>query len=88
MYDYNSEIELKIENDFSRKKMSIVKERIKKLHKFRQTLSQRWANVVELQIKYYNQKHKSKNYKTNDLIMLFAKISSKNDLIKSYYISF
>ena len=38
MYDYNSEIELKIENDFSRKKMSTVK---KKLHKFKQTLSQR-----------------------------------------------
>ena len=48
MYDYNSEIELKIENDFSRKKMSTVKEKIKKLHKFKQTLSQRWTNVVEL----------------------------------------
>ena len=41
MYDYNSEIELKIENDFFRKRMSIVKERIEKLHKFTQTLSQR-----------------------------------------------
>ena len=41
MYDYNSEIELKIKNDFSRKKMSTVKKRIKELHKFRQTLSQR-----------------------------------------------
>ena len=40
MYDYNSEIELKIENDFFRKRMSIVKKRIKKLHKFKQTLSQ------------------------------------------------
>ena len=40
MYDYNSEIELKIENDLSRKKMSTVKERIKELHKFKQTLSQ------------------------------------------------
>ena len=73
MYDYNSEIELKIENDFFRKRMSTVKKRIKKLHKFRQTLSQRWTNVVELQIKYYNQKHKLKDYKRNDLIMLFAK---------------
>ena len=41
MYNYNSEIELKIENDFFRKKMSTVKKRIKKLHKFKQTLSQR-----------------------------------------------
>ena len=41
MYDYNSKIELKIENDFSRKRMSTVKEKIKELHKFRQTLSQR-----------------------------------------------
>ena len=41
MYDYNSDIELKIENDLSRKKMSSVKEKIEKLHKFKQTLSQR-----------------------------------------------
>ena len=73
MYDYNSEIELKIENDFSRKKVSIVKEKIKKLHKFKQMLSQRRTNVVKLQIKYYNQKHKLKNYKTSDLIILFSK---------------
>ena len=41
MYNYNSEIKLKIENDFFRKKMPIVKEKIKKLYKFKQTLSQR-----------------------------------------------
>ena len=41
MYDYNFEIKLKIENNFFRKKMSVVKKRIKKLHKFKQTLSQR-----------------------------------------------
>ena len=54
MYDYNSEIKLKIENEIFRKKMSIVKEKIKKLHKFKQTMSQRSINVVELQTKYYN----------------------------------
>ena len=36
MYNYNFEIKLKIE-----KTMLIVKERIEKLHKFKQTLSQR-----------------------------------------------
>ena len=40
MYNYKFKIKLKIENDFSRKKMSTVKEKIKKLHKFKQTLSQ------------------------------------------------
>ena len=41
MNNYNSKIKLKIENDFFRKKMSIVKKKIEELHKFRQTLSQR-----------------------------------------------
>ena len=41
MYNYNFEIELKIENDFFRKKMSIIKKKLKELHKFKQTLSQR-----------------------------------------------
>ena len=41
IYDYNFEIKLEIENDLSRKKVLIVKERIEKLHEFRQTLSQR-----------------------------------------------
>ena len=35
MYKHNSEIELKIENDFSREKMLTIKEKIKKLYKFR-----------------------------------------------------
>ena len=41
MYNYNFEIKLEIESDFSRKEMSTIKERIKELRKFKQTLSQR-----------------------------------------------
>ena len=41
MYNYNFKIELKIENDFFRKKMSTVKKELEGLHKFKQTLSQR-----------------------------------------------
>ena len=35
MYNYISEIKLIIEHDFFRKKMSTIKEKIKKLHKFK-----------------------------------------------------
>ena len=52
MYNENSEIKSKMKNDFSRKKMSIVKEKIE-LHKFRQTLSNYKRNTT---IKSINQK--------------------------------
>ena len=53
MYDYNSKIELKIENDFFWKRVSTAKKRIEKLHKFRQTLSNYKPNTT---IKSINQK--------------------------------
>ena len=48
MYDYNFEIKLKIENDFFRKKMSIVKKKIYK------NSNKRYRNV-ELTLSNYKQ---------------------------------
>ena len=41
MYDYNLKIHYKIKNNFISKKMSIATERMKRLHKFRNELTQR-----------------------------------------------
>ena len=73
MYDYNSKIRYEIENNFISKKMSIATKRMKRLHEFRDELTQRWKHVVVAQIKYYNKKHLSKNFKIENLIMLSTK---------------
>ena len=41
MYDYNSKIRYEIENNFISKKMSTAAERVKRLHEFRDELTQR-----------------------------------------------
>ena len=58
MYDYNSKIKLKIENDFFRKKMSTVKERKEKLHKFKQTLSNYKRSIISKSINQKSIKRK------------------------------
>ena len=73
MYDYNSKIRYEIKNNFISKKMSIATKRMKWLHEFRDELTQRWKHVVVAQIKYYNKKHLSKNFKIENLIMLLTK---------------
>ena len=87
MYDYNSKIRYEIENNFISKKMSTATERMKRLHEFRDELTQRWKHVVVAQIKYYNKKHLSKNFKIENLIILSTKNLKQKNQTKNYFIN-
>ena len=70
------------------RKMSIAAERIKQLHKLRDKLTQRWERVIAAQVKYYNKKHLSKNFKVENLIMLSIKNLKQKRLNKKLFHKF
>ena len=73
MYEYNSEIDYKVENNFIKEKISSAKKRIKRFHNIRNQLIQRLQRVSEQQIKYYNVNHQLKSYIVSDLMLLSIK---------------
>ncbi len=73
MYDYKSIFDIHIKNDAMKEEMSAAKECIEMLQDVQNMLTIWWQNAVNAQAKYYNQKHKSKFFNINDLIMLSAK---------------
>ena len=73
MYEYNSEIHYKVENNFIKEKISSAKERVKRFHDIRNQLIQRLQRVSEQQTKYYNINHQSKSYAVSDLMLLSIK---------------
>ena len=82
MYDYHSKIHYEVKNNFTVKKMSKVKNRIRRFHKMRNLLTQRFEHVVAQQTKYYNRKHKFMSFAIDDLIMLFTKNLKQKKLSK------
>jgi len=70
MYNYYSKIHYKIKNNFIKEKISLAQERVKQLYNLRKVLAKRLESVVTQQTKYYNKKHKLKNFVVKKLIML------------------
>ena len=73
MYDYHSKIYYKVKNNFTVKKVSKIKNKIRRLYEIRNLLTQRFKHVIVQQTKYYNQKYKFMLFAIDDLIMLFIK---------------
>jgi len=73
MMNYNVFIHYDVENNVLKEKIFTVKNKVKKLYSDRKTLLQWWKNVVVSQIKSYNQKHISKIFNRNNLILFLMK---------------
>ena len=73
MLRYNVFIHYDVENNTWKKEILAAKKQIEKLHVIREKLLQWWKSAVAFQIKTYNQKHKSKTFNKNDLVLLSMK---------------
>jgi len=73
MMNYNVFIHYDVENNILKEKISAVKNRVKKLYNNSETLLRWWESVVVSQIKIYNQKHISKTFNKNNLVLLSMK---------------
>jgi len=73
IYNYHSKIHYEVENNFIEEKISLTQERVKQLYNLRKVLAKRLENVVAQQAKYYNEKHRSKSFVVEELIMLSTK---------------
>ncbi len=76
MYDYELIFDIHIKNDAMKEEVSAAKECIEMLQNVWNTLMKWWQNTIDVQTKYYNQKHKFKFFNINDLIMLFVRTLS------------
>ena len=73
IYNYYSNINYKIENDFIEKKILSITKRIKRFHEIRKILKQRYFFVIVVQTKYYNKKHIFINFVVEKLMLLNIK---------------
>ena len=73
MMSYNAFIYYDVKNNIWKEKILTAKNWVKKLHSIRKKLLQQWKNVVTSQVKNYNQKHKSKIFNKDDLVLLSTK---------------
>ncbi|SLM34246.1 Chromo domain/shadow [Lasallia pustulata] len=62
MYAYHPEVRFKVEGDSRKEEVPAAKDRVKIIYDTLEALLQRWENVVKLQVKYYDAKHKPKTY--------------------------
>ena len=73
MYAYHPEVRFEVEGDSRKEEVPAAKDRMKIIYDTREALLQRWENVVKLQAKYYDVKHKPKTYNVGDVVMLSTK---------------
>ncbi len=76
MYDYELIFDIHIKNNAMKEEVSAAKECIEMLQNVWNTLMKWWQNTIDVQTKYYNQKHKFKFFNIDDLIMLFVRTLS------------
>ena len=73
IYEYNSKIHYKVENNFIKERIPSAKEQRKQFYDIRNQLIQRLQKASAQQIKYYNVNHQSKSYAVSDLMLLSIK---------------
>ena len=73
MYEYNSKIHYKVENNFIKEEISSAKERVKQFYDNSNQLIQRLQRVSKQQIKYYNIIYQLKSYTMSNLMLLSTK---------------
>ena len=72
-YGYHPTLELTTEDGAPTGEVPEAKERVKKIHELRESLSKRWQSLAESQAKTYNKKHQLQTFREGDLVMLSAK---------------
>ena len=72
-YGYHPTLELTTEDGAPIGEVPEAKERVKKIHELRESLSKRWQSLAESQAKTYNKKHQPQTFRERDLVMLSAK---------------
>ncbi len=82
MYDYELIFDIHIKNDAMKEKVSAAKKHVEMLQDVRNMLMKWWQNAINAQTEYYNQKHKSKFFNVNNLVMLSAKNLKQKKLSK------
>ena len=73
IYKYYSKIQYKIENNFLKKKILLIKDRVEQLQNFQKNFEKWLKKVAEYQTKYYNKNHKLKKFVVDELILLLIK---------------
>ena len=72
-YGYHPTLELTTEDSALKGEMPKAKERVKKIHELRKSLSKQWQSLAESQAKTYNKKHQPQTFQEGDLVMLSVK---------------
>ena len=70
------------------KKISIAKNKMKKLYNIRKSLTKRLKHIVAKQTKYYNKKHKSMSFFVKNLMFFSTKIFKQKRLSKKMFSKF
>ena len=73
MYKYHLKIRYEVENNFSKEKILLAKNRVEQLQSFRKNFEKRLKKVAKYQTKYYNKNHKLRKFVVDELILLFIK---------------
>ncbi|KAA6412922.1 MAG: gag polymerase env [Lasallia pustulata] len=73
LYGYHPQVQFHVGDNARKEEVPAAKERVKHVHDIHEALEQRYQNVVKMQAKHYDAKHKPQTYNVGDLIMLSTK---------------
>ena len=73
LYGYHPQVQFHIGDNARKEEVPAAKEQVKHVHDICEALEQRYQNVVKMQAKYYDAKHKPQTYNVGDLVMLSMK---------------
>ena len=88
MYKYHSKIWYEVENNFFKKKISSIKDRVEQLQSFQKNFKKRLKKIAEYQTKYYNKNYKSRKFVVDKLILLLIKNFNQKHLSKKMFFKF
>src|SRR5947207_14409215 len=85
LHEFDCEIHIDIMNNVIERRISAVKNCVKKLHKLQQKLHLQLIEAQKQITAYYNAQHVSKQFKIKDLVKLFIKnLKLKCQKLSSY----
>ena len=81
---FNPTLNIEVEADVRKGEVPAARQRIETLLKDRAKLEECWKQAVEYQAKYYNAKHKPRQYNIGDEVLLLAKKVPLEDQARSW----
>ena len=88
MYEYHLKIQYEVENNFFKKKILLIKDRVEQLQNLQKSFKKRLEKVAKYQIKYYNKNHKLKKFVVDELILLLIKNLNQKRSNKKMFFKF